>query len=192
MSDIFPTLALTGLELEKTCCFTGHRSAKLPGEGNRKNPGMKRLESTLELAIYDLVNNSGVKYFVSGMANGIDIICAEAVVRLKSSSLPDIELVCAIPYLGQIDEMKTPQEKYLYSLLESSSFISVVLADNYYKDCYKERNKFMVDNSAHLLAVYKPSVKGSGTLQTINYATACGLDIKIIDLDKSPQFYSDQ
>ena len=190
MTDIFPTLAMFELELDKTCCFTGHRSSKLPGEGRRDDAGMKRLESTIELAIYDLINNKGVRYFISGMANGIDLICAETVIRLKNTSCPEAELVCAIPYLGHISEMHRTQEKYLYTMLEQSSLASIVLADNYYKDCYKERNKFMVDNSSHLLAVYKPSLKGSGTLQTINYARMNGLDIKIIDLDNNPQFYS--
>ncbi|MBO6141756.1 MAG: DUF1273 family protein [Ruminococcus sp.] len=186
---------MIGLELleydkDKTCCFTGHRSSKLPGEGDREFPGMKRLESNIEMELQSLITKKGVRYFITGMASGIDLICAECVLRLKAAVNNDIELICAVPYVGQIAEMKTLQEKYLYTMIEHKSAKAVTLADGYYKDCYKARNIFMVDNSSFMLAVYKPSLKGSGTLQTINYAKKCGLDIKMIDLDKNPQFYS--
>jgi len=190
MNGIFPTMTLSELDVTKTCCFTGHRNTKLPGEGDRNDAGMKRLKSTLELEIYDLIHDKGVRYFISGMANGIDLICAEAVIRLKNTSCPEVGLVCAVPYLGQMAEIKTPTERYIYTMLEHNSIQTVILAEGYYKDCYKERNEFMVDNSSYLLAVYKPMLKGSGTLQTINYARKQGLEIRLIDLDKNPQFYS--
>ena len=186
---------LIGAELARfdagqTCCFTGHRSSKLPGEGKADHAGMKRLVSTIEYELYELIDKKGIKYFISGMANGIDLICAEAVMRLKNSSRPDIGLICAIPYVGQINEMKTPREKYLYTMIQRSCVKTVILSENYYKDCYRDRNKFMVDNASCMLAVYKPSLKNSGTMQTVNYAKRCGLDIKLIDLDANPQFYS--
>ncbi len=190
MSGFFPSLDMSRFDIDKTCCFTGHRAAKLPGGGDREFAGMKRLESTIEVMIKDLAENAGIRYFITGMANGIDLICAEAVIRLKSTICYDLELICAIPYLGQMNEMKSPREQYIYTMIERNSLMSIVLADGYYKDCYKERNKFMVENSSHLLAVYKPSLGSSGTLQTINYAKACGLKIKMIDLDSNPQFYS--
>ena len=190
MNDVFPTLTLSDLDISRTCCFSGHRSIKLPGEGDRGNAGMKRLESTLEMEIYKLIQEKGIRYFISGMANGVDLICAEAVVRLASTSCPGAKLICAIPYLGQMSEMRSPRDKYIYSMIEQSSYRSVILAEGYHKECYKQRNRFMVDNSSCLLAVYKPSLKGSGTFQTMNYAKTQGLDIRVIDLDKNPQFYS--
>ena len=188
--SLFPAYELSSIDINRTCCFTGHRSAKLPGEGNRDHAGMKRLESTIELELYDLIDRKNVCYFISGMANGIDLICAEAIIRLKQTTRPDIELICAVPYVGQIGEMKTSQERYIYTMIERRSMKPITLATSYHKDCYKERNIFMVDNSAYMLAVYKPSLGASGTLQTINYAKRCGLDIKLIDLDSNPQFYS--
>ena len=179
---------LYDIDIAKTCCFSGNRNEKLPFNGDRNATGIKRLESTIELEIEELVKK-GIRYFLTGMATGIDLMCAEAVYRLKAK-YKDIELICVVPYAGHIREMKAADDKYRYTLISNTCYRLITLSEKYYKNCYKDRNEFMVNNAAQLFAVYDSSKKqGSGTYHTINYAKACGLDMKVIEINKNPQFY---
>ncbi|MBQ7186949.1 MAG: DUF1273 family protein [Ruminococcus sp.] len=170
----------------RTCCFTGHRTKDLPFGGDRHYTGMRNLISTLYLAVSDAVKE-GYDTFISGMADGIDIICADIVGQLVSKG-EKIRLVCAVPYAGQIKEHHTPRGAYLYKTL-TERFPTVVLARRYHQDCYRERNAFMVAHSSKLIGVYKHKTRGSGTLQTIRLAERAGLECRIIRLDDQNVFY---
>lgn len=171
------------------CCFTGHRSRDLPFGGDRNTLGMKNLVSSIYLELEKAVRD-GYKTFLSGMADGIDIICAEAVMSLKTRKNFDIRLVCVMPYPKQArKEYKNPRERYIYNTLIHFADKVIVVSPERSKGCYKLRNQFMVDHSSRLIGVYKEKIKGSGTLQTINMAKREGLEMKIIELDKNPVYY---
>lgn len=174
---------------DKTCCFTGHRSKDLPDLGSKDSLGMKILESLIYFEIYKAVSD-GYDTFISGMADGIDIICAGTVYDLMKQGRK-IRLVCAVPYPGQRDEHLTVDNAYLYDILVNKC-PTVVISDRYRQGCYRERNLFMVNNSSRLIGVCKHKEKGSGTMQTINYARKAGLCCRVIDLDKNNYLYAAQ
>ena len=47
------------------------------------------------------------------------------------------------------------------------------------------RNRYMVDRSARIIAVYDGVPKG-GTAQTLAYALRCGLETDILELEGEP------
>ncbi|HPS76246.1 MAG TPA: DUF1273 domain-containing protein, partial [Oscillospiraceae bacterium] len=55
-----------------TCCFTGHRIAKLPWRSNENDPRCIALKERLA-AVTEAVYESGVRHFICGMANGCDL-----------------------------------------------------------------------------------------------------------------------
>ncbi len=171
----------------KACCFTGHRNKNLPFHGNREQYGMKCLVSTIQLYIEQAIK-SGYNTFISGMANGIDLICAEIVFNLIARQNHDIKLVCAIPYKNQDNELKSPIEKYVYNLITQNSDV-IYINEHHSKDCYQKRNQFMVDNSSMIIGVYSSSDKRSGTMQTINMAKKAKMKLQLINLDDNPIFY---
>ena len=172
----------------KTCCFTGHRGRDLPFEGDRNKMGMKHLVSIIQLKIEEAAED-GYDTFISGMAEGIDLICAECVHGLISRGAK-LRLICAKPYPKQEREIKSIRDKYLYSML--TELYPVIFVSRFYtKDCYKLRNIFMVERSSRLIGVYKDKEKGSGTMQTIRMAQNAGLDCRLIKLDGNPIFYLD-
>ncbi len=180
-----------GIDKATTCCFTGHRSRDLPFFGDRDKQGMKCLVSNIQLAI-ETAASEGYKTFISGMAEGTDLICAEIVHNLIHRKGFDIRLICAIPYRNQgTMEISNPLDRYIYSVIIQSCDKVVYICDEFEKNCYKLRNQFMVDNSSRIIGVYKQKKRGSGTLQTINMAKASGLELNIIELDKNPIFYID-
>ena len=106
-----------GTDKATTCCFTGHRNRDLPFFGDSSSMGMKCLVSCIQLKIETAVSD-GYKTFISGMAEGIDLICAEIVHNLINRQGFDIRLVCAIPYKNQgTAELSKPLDRYLYSVI---------------------------------------------------------------------------
>lgn len=177
------------IDKSTSCCFTGHRNRDLPFFGDRDTQGMKCLVSNLQLLIEKSIKD-GYSTFISGMAQGIDLLCAEIVHNLITRKGLPIKLICALPYKSQLAKEKySSLEKYIYSMILDSCSQIIYVCDNYKKDCYKLRNQFMVDNSSRLIGVYKEKIKGSGTLQTMNMAKSSGHDIHIIELDKNPVYY---
>lgn len=174
-----------------TCCFTGHRSRDLPFGGNLHKQGMKCLVSSLQMLITEAIND-GYKTFISGMSDGVDLICAQLVLEAaRSERYGQIRLVCALPYAQQYREMVSALDKYKYSLLLNDCDEKVVVSVAGNRDRYKLRNQFMVDNSSRIIGLLKEKKCGSGTLQTVNMAKRAGLEMKIISADRNPQLYVD-
>ncbi len=164
----------------KTCCFTGHRPEKLPWRNNEKDPRCVLLKKR----IYDVSNalyHSGINHFICGMALGCDTYFCEAVITLRDD-FGDVTLEAAIPCEGQYSGW-TPQQKERYFYLVSQCDDQTVLQSRWTPECMLERNKYMVDASSVLFAVYNGS--RGGTMHTINYAKKSGREIVIINPDSS-------
>ncbi len=54
----------------------------------------------------------------------------------------------------------------------------ICVSDSYSRDCYKIRNRFMVDNASCLIGVVDDYKSGTG--QTIAYARRKGLELSVI------------
>ena len=168
------------MEREKTCCFTGHRAEKLPWRDNERDPACLRLKA----AIWDVLVSlyaGGIRHFICGMATGADTYFGEAVVALRDEH-PDVTLEAAIPFAGQ--EQRWPaQWQRRYSRLAEECDTCTVLHQNYTPDCMMDRNRYMVDASQVLVAVYNGAP--GGTRSTMLYANHQGL--QIIQLPVSPR-----
>lgn len=155
-----------------TCCFTGHRPEKLPWRGNERDARCAELKRN----IYDAcraVYEAGVRHFICGMAKGCDMYFAEAVITLRDE-YNGITLEAAIPCEGQ-SAMWTPQERERYFYITHQCDVETILQHEYTPDCMLRRNKYMVDSSSVLIAVFDGAP--GGTMQTINYAAKRGLEI---------------
>ncbi len=157
----------------KTCCFTGPRSHKLNFSNGEDDEHFKSLKRRIKEEIEKLYMR-GIRIFMSGMAEGVDTICAEAVLALKAS-YSDVSLVAVLPYNHKAAGRSATEKKRFFEILENADSV-VILQENYSPDCYYKRNEYMVDNSDMLFAVYSES---GGTAYTINYAAKKNKPIKI-------------
>lgn len=174
-----------------TCCFTGHRSRDLPFGGDMRKQGMKCLASSLQLLIVEAIAD-GYDTFISGMSDGIDLLCAQLVLETaRSGRYGMIKLICALPYAQQYREIVSTLDKYKYTVIIDGCDEKVIVSEKSDRERYKKRNQFMVDNSSRVIGVIKSKQFGSGTLQTVNMAKRAGLEIKMISLEKNPQLYID-
>ena len=164
---------------EKTCCFTGHRPDKLPWGEDESDPRCLRLKRSLAQAVEDAYV-SGVRHFICGMARGIDLYCAEAVLALREAETA-VLLECARPCETQADSWPEAERARYQSILEQCN-LETLVQHSYDRFCMIRRNRYMVDRSSLLIAVYNGVPKG-GTFQTLAYAMKKGLSVHTIDLE---------
>ena len=145
-----------------TCCFTGHRPEKL----NATEAFVwKKLKDAIEDAFSD-----GFTDYITGMAKGVDIWAAEAVLDLKKE-FSHIRLICAVPFDGFEKGWEIEwQEKYQEILLSADEVHYI--SDRYSRGVYQKRNKWMIDHASMVIAGYTGAA--GGTRNTIEYAKEQG------------------
>lgn len=159
-----------------SCCFSGYRPQKFPfpiGGNLRYN----NFENDLFDSILTLINE-GCHTFYTGMAMGFDIIAAECVLTAAAAKTDrPVRLICAIPYRAQ-SKRYPPDWKKRYNDIYERADETILISERYYKGCYFDRNRFMVDNSDMVLTWYDGAP--GGTKNTIDYALS--ISRKVINL----------
>ena len=156
----------------KSCCFTGHRPKALPWNRDESDVRCTALKSKLRYTLESLIVEQGYEKFISGMAQGADMICAEVVLALKNV-YPHIKLECAIPNRAFTSRWILEDVRRYSSILTRADYINFINDEKSYSEYSKNdlmlRNIYMVDNSDVVIAVYKEGESG-GTKNTIDYA----------------------
>lgn len=150
----------------KMCCaFTGHRPERL---GCPQAEVIRWLGEEIQKAV-----DEGYTTFITGMARGVDIWAAEAVLALKAKGTP-VKLIAASAFKNMEDRWARDwQERYRH-ILENADEVHYVAATPG-RQAFFKRNNWMVDRAAKLIAVYTGAP--GGTAKTIEYAKKCRLDI---------------
>ncbi len=174
----------------KTCCFTGHRRKALPLCAKRGEPGVGKYVDLIYSEIFCAVLD-GYDTFITGMAEGVDLICAEILCDMNAKKIcGDLKIICAIPFPGQLDEdIKLQSDKELYRRVLRECSRALYVSPCRSRDVYRRRNKFMVDNSSRLIGAVNLRNRRSGAMQTVNLAKKAGIDSHIIDLGANKDFY---
>ena len=141
---------------KKTCCVTGHRD--LPQ--NQINYVKASLLREIEKAITD-----GFTCFMSGFAEGVDQYFVEMVME-KQKDNPELELIAVLPYQKRLENLK--EKGHTYEMLEACRDV-VAIREKYQPSVYSQRNRYMVEHSNRVIAVYDGREKG-GTVRTIRFA----------------------
>ena len=162
--------------IEKCCAFTGHRPKNFPWGYNEADARCLVLKKALATEITKLVE-AGYTDFLSGMAEGADTWAAMAVLALKKEN-PALKLHCILPCEGQANGWSTSARELYHSILGQAD--EVVYVDREYsKGCMLERNRYLVDHAACLLAVYNGEWRG-GTAMTVRYAKKMEREVIIL------------
>lgn len=167
---------------EQTCCFTGHRPEKLPWGKNESDIRCVALKRKLRHAI-ETAYEEGKRHFICGMARGCDFYFAEAVLDLREQ-YRDIILEAAIPCAEQSASWEASQRKRWSDLVERCD-IKTVLQEYYTPNCMLRRNRYMVDHSSLVIAVYDGS--NGGTRRTLEYVLT--QKVPFVDIDPTGEIY---
>lgn len=158
---------------EKTVCFTGHRSEKLP-RGEALELLRQRLASEIERALQD-----GYDTFLFGGAYGFDLMAAEEV--LKKKGLIDLQnprrirLIAVIPFEEQAVRFSVADHERYYEIMPKCDKV-ITLNTRYSNQCYAQRNQYMVDHSNRVICCWNRQAV-SGTAQTVRMAEKQNLEI---------------
>jgi len=160
----------------KKICFTGYRPFKLPFKIDKSD----LLYINFYKRAYSLIREQiecGNTYFICGMAQGADLLLARIVLRLKTI-YSEVFLECALPFVCQ-SEKWTAKHKNLYDDILKQCDKVTVLSECYRIDAYLKRNKYMVDNSDIVIAVFDG--KKGGTKFTCDYALKKGKQLIVLN-----------
>ena len=91
----------------------------------------------------------------------------------------DLKLMCVIPFEGMEDRWPVDWKKH-YNLVRKQADHVQVLSDRYSSDVYQNRNKWLVNHSSKLIAVFNGEPSGTGN--TIQYAKEQGIPVEIIEV----------
>ena len=139
--------------MEKTCCVTGHRD--IPAEQT------EHIKYALRREIIKAISD-GYTGFMTGFADGADQYFAEIVVKLQAD-FPDLRLIAVLPYRKRVDSLEARAQTK--ALLRACADV-VVIQEEYTPNAYAKRNRYMVERSDRVIAVYDGREKG-GTVNTI-------------------------
>lgn len=130
--------------------------------------------------LYNKIESSiikGYNTFYSGMALVFDMICVETLLELKKK-YKHIKIIGVLPCNNQDCKWPEKEQKRYRKLLEKLDYIWCKYNEYIGAECMFERNRFMVDNSSKMIALYNG--QNGGTKSTIDYAKKQGLNIAII------------
>lgn len=160
---------------ENSACFTGHRPKKFPFGYDERAAGCLSVKAMLAAAIDIAVAEHGIAEFISGMALGVDTWAAEAVVEARSGRHPGIRLVAAVPCQGQDSQWPASSRRRHEGLLLAADEVVVVTEAPYSPSAMAIRDRWMVDRSRLLIAVFDGTA--GGTKHTYDYAVRRNLGI---------------
>ena len=151
---------------KRTCCVTGHRD--LP---QKEITHVKMaLRHEIEKAVAE-----GFTRFMSGFADGVDQFFAEIVLEAQKTN-PALELIAVIPYRKRLESLTGKARTN--AMLEACADV-VVIQEEYQPSVYSHRNRYLVEHSDRVIAVYDGREKG-GTVGTIRFAHLMNKELREI------------
>lgn len=165
--------------LLNTCAIIGDKPSRFSFGYDEEHPYCLQIKNALLEQISALYFN-GIRRFITGCDQGAAMWAGEVVAQVKQR-VPDMELVCVLPYENQSARWSADfQTRHL--ALRQASTMEIVLQPHFSEDCYARRNRFIVNNASFIVAVFdqKEALKGQ-TRCTIEYARAKGRGIIYVD-----------
>lgn len=169
-------MAVDIITRDATCCFTGHRPDKLPWGFDETDPRCAALKSAIAREMERLYQK-GYRHFISGMAQGCDLYFAEAALALRDEH-PDVSVEGAVPCPTQADRWPEPDRRRWRAILDACDLETVVQKE-YSKFCMLRRDRYLVDRSNAILAVFDGTT--GGTHYTLTYAVGRDREIWLLD-----------
>ncbi len=129
------------------------------------------MKKRIAVLIREKIEN-GFNCFLKGMAIGIDSYAAEIVISLKKE-FPNISLYDIVPCANQSCKWNDAQVSRYNSILKQCDNI-IVLQDAHTSDCMQKRNRYMVEHSKCVIAIW------NGTGSAVKYALSKKLSVTVL------------
>ena len=150
--------------------FTGHRKERILQRCGNNPLVLTRIKEAVVRQVTELYRQGYTVYY-TGMANGFDMVAAEAVLQVREE-YGDIMLVAAVPFRKQ-PLWFDAEDQLLYARLLERMDRVVMVSENYHKGCYLRRDEYMV-RKADVIVAYWDLVPKGGTFYTVSKALESG------------------
>lgn len=160
---------------QESCCFTGHRPAKLPWGCNEEDPRCLALKARMADAI-ETAYAEGYRHFLCGMAQGCDLYFCQCALDLRARC-SGVTVEAVIPCPSQADGWPK-EERERYARMVEACDLETVVSAQYNSGCMLRRDRYMVDHASLLIAAFDGTA--GGTRYTIEYAMKRG--VSVVDL----------
>lgn len=148
-----------------TVAFTGYRPEKMPFEESENDELYLNFRKQ-QLKVIKRLIEIGCTDFISGVAMGFDTWVAEDILELRKKN-SQLRLECAIPCPEQDKMWARDDQKRRQKILKQANQATMV-SEQYTKECFYTRNRYMVDNADVVVCAYDG--RSGGTAYTVNYA----------------------
>lgn len=161
-----------------TVCFTGHRKEKfLDTPLHSEKVTLCAVKTLLTLMTADAYDR-GARYFITGMAKGVDLWAGEILLYMKRF-LSDVHIIAAVPQPDHEKSFYGSERKLLFDIAYAAD-AAICTSPCYTKWCFHKRNDYMLAHSSALLGVLHTNA--GGTAYTIGKAKKLHIPHRIIDL----------
>ncbi len=160
-------------------CLSGHRPKSLPWGYNENMYCCKVFKEDLEKIFINAIEY-GIHTFLTGMAEGFDMIATEILIKLKEK-YKHIRIIAVIPCKNQEAKWRFSQQIRYRRILRKCDN-KIVLLNQYEKDCMIEGNKYMILRSEFCIACWNGNPSGTG--KAVQFAMENKKRVRIIDIKK--------
>ena len=135
------------IKIPQTCCII-NPAVNWNSFKNEKDLDFWCLRADIRKNIITLIEEYSVKYFMSGMSRGLELVAAEIIISLKKKYNLTFEGV--FPYEEQAARWPVKYHEKYYNIMSQSD--KETMTRVYYEyGCYRTRNDYMKNNSNYLL-----------------------------------------
>lgn len=146
-------------------CIMGHRPQKLFGFFIH-DIKYHYIREAIKRIVWDTQKGEEEINVYSGMALGVDQIFVEEMINARDwyrGNGIKFNIIAAVPCMNQDKLWDERQSEYYRGLLKQCDKVVYVNKGNYTPACMKEKNKFIVDNSGIVIAVWDGRPSGTGS-----------------------------
>ncbi len=147
---------------------------------DEKTDNLEGVKKSISKLLDEIISKTDYVYFLNGLSIGYDLYVSQEILKIRNHN-KKILLEAVLPYEEQSKNWNEKTRNDYYEIIEKSD-VDTLLQKYYSADCFKNRNKYMIDNSQVLIAIWNK--KNNHLSHAIRYANSKGKPVNIIDTEK--------
>ena len=149
----------------KTACFSGHREDALPLGETVVGYAATDLLKTLLAGCIEQAVQDGYRYFLDGLAEGVDLWAADDLIYRKQHGIEVLHLIAVEPCLHYLESRRSGREAMLHYVEHCEAVVTIPYQGKF---SFLRRNDYMLEHSWRLICVIHKT--SGGTAYTLKRA----------------------
>ena len=150
----------------KTACFSGHREDALPLGETVVGYAATDLLKTLLAGCIEQAVQDGYRYFLDGLAEGVDLWAADDLIYRKQHGTEVLHLIAVEPCLHYLKYRRSGREAMLHYVEHCEAVVTMPYQGKF---SFLRRNDYMLEHSWRLICVIHKT--SGGTAYTLKRAS---------------------